>query len=195
MRSPRQTNPDPHPTNTDQRLAEIRTRKAERRTVRAEFAARRQRGLEYHYAQRLHNLAVARERATERGEPPPTNLTSHGPPTNSRTTTQPPHQHSTGPSADAVSTMDHESDAERARPSPTQVAHCARSASAGGRASTGGQCLDSGQVPMRLGLDVGRARPAVRSPPIRQAGAGPSATVASTADDQSVVPTGLPSRI
>jgi hypothetical protein len=130
MRSPQQTTPDPRPTNPDPRLAEIRARKADRRAIRAEFAARRQRALEYRHAQRLHNLAVARQQATERGEPPPTTLTSHRTPTNSLTTTQP-----AGPSADAIPTVDHESDAERARPSPAQVADCA--ASAGGRASSG----------------------------------------------------------
>jgi hypothetical protein len=187
MRSPQQTAPDLHPTNPDPRLAEIRARKADRRAIRAEFAARRQRGLEYRHAQRLHNLAVARQQATERGEPPPTNLTSHRTP-NSLTTTQPPHQHSTSPSTDAVRTVDPESDAERARPSPAQVADCA--ASAGGRASSGHAGPDSEQVPTRLGRDVGRAQPAVRpSPirpsPIRQGSAGPMVNAVSATDHES----------
>jgi hypothetical protein len=183
MRSPQQTAPDLHPTNPDPRLAEIRARKADRRAIRAEFAARRQRALEYRHAQRLHNLAVARQQATERGEPPPTNLTSHRTPTNSLTTTQP-----AGPSADALPTMDHESDAERARPPPAQVADCA--ASAGGRASSGHGAPDSEQVPMRLGRDVGRAQPAVRPspirpPPIREGSAGPLADAVSATDHES----------
>ncbi|HEX4702747.1 MAG TPA: hypothetical protein VH352_11515 [Pseudonocardiaceae bacterium] len=62
------TSPDPTPP--DVRLAEIRARKAARRAVRAEFAVRRQYGLEYRLAQRLHNLAVARARADRSGEPP-----------------------------------------------------------------------------------------------------------------------------
>jgi hypothetical protein len=84
--------------------------------------------------------------------------------------------------------MDHESDAERARPSPAQVAGCA--ASAGGRASSGHEDQDSEQVPMRLGRNVGRAQPAVRPPPIRrspirQSSAGPLADAASATDHES----------
>jgi hypothetical protein len=63
MTSPEQIPPDV-------RLAAIRARKAARKAVRAEFAVRRQYGLEYRHAQRLHNLDVARDRADRSGEPP-----------------------------------------------------------------------------------------------------------------------------
>jgi hypothetical protein len=53
------------PTPSEARLAEIRARKAVRRTVRAEFAVRRQPGLELRLAQRLHNRTVASGRAAE----------------------------------------------------------------------------------------------------------------------------------
>ena len=77
MRSTEQTHTAQQPTGTDlvptdidPCLAQIRARKAERRPIRAEFAARRQRGLEYRHAQRLHNLTIARQLTIDQSEPP-----------------------------------------------------------------------------------------------------------------------------